>query len=343
MLAIIDDIRDAMDAVADLILAESVHQFVQGNHLTAGASLKMIQEGQNPAIPDLVQTPRTGHAITNRAFLMLDATATAPAGASPRVLADPALNQWLTDLLAPQLATTRFIVEKTKADATTELAEVKFSALGLAPVDLINLIDNQQAELFKRVRYEYRRTHAVGVGERMQVVPNAPVISVGATSFGSLLPLLRHVQQLIRKSRPMTAMDFRVPGESKPSDKENIGQINISELRGRATALLTAFQTQQTAFNAAITTAGNIITNDPVATSCLTSVTCSSRIIRPGKRCSNRRPTAMSRKRTPKQPVSFTAASIDQDFAYAEALADLTKLVDNQLYGSPRSSATFLF
>lgn len=343
IVAAIDEVRNAMDAVADLMLAESVHQFVQGNHLTAGASLKAIQDGQNPAIPDLVQTPRNGHSITNRVFLTLDAAATPPVNASPRALADPALNQWLTDLLAPHLATTRFIVEKTKVDATTELAEIPFTAIALFPVDLVNLIDNQQAELNRRVLYEYRRTHAVGAGEQVQVLPNAPVISVGATSFGALLPLLRSIQQLLRKSRPLTALDYRVPGESKPADKQNTGQVDVVNLRSRATALLSALQALQAALNTALTAAQTIITTDPVATK-LTNLrnllvanqTAWENLLK--QAADSDLPEAY-----PEQPVSLTNASVDQDFAYADAVTDLTKLFESQLYGSPRSSATFLF
>ncbi|MEZ0539921.1 hypothetical protein [Fibrella arboris] len=348
IVAAIDAVRNAMDAAADLMLAESVHQFVQGNQLTAGSSLKAIQEGQNPAIPDLVQTPRNGHAITSRVVLSLDPTAAPPANASPRVLAEPALNQWLTDLLASQLGTTLFIVEKTTYNAAgeataSELAEIAYSALNLFPVDLVNLIENQQAELVRRVLYEYRRTHPVNPNQRVQVLPDAPVITAGSTPFGAVLPLLRHVQQLIRKGRPLTAMDYRVPGESKPGDQQNIGNVNLADLLGRATTLLAALQAQQTAINTAIAAADNIMANDP-----------------PASRLVNLRNLIVANqlawetllKQTadsdlpeayPDQPVTFTNASVDQDFNYADAQTDLTKLFASQLYGSPRSSATFLF
>lgn len=344
ILAAIADLRNAMDAVADLLLAESVHQFVQGNHLTAGATLKTIQEGHNPAIPDLVQTPRNGHAITNRVFLPLDATITAPANASPRLLADPALNAWFTDLLTPSLAQTRFIVEKMKATGSTELAEIKLADLKLQPADLVNLIDNQQVDLFKRVLYEYRKSgNVVGVGETVRVLPDAPVITVGATSFGAALPLLRHIQQLIRKSRPLTAMDFRVPGESKPGDVKNIGNVDIAELTGRVTALKNALQTLQTAFDAAMTTAGNIIENDPVAQklSNLRNLLVANHVAWETllKNAANFDiPEAY-----PEAPALFTNATVDVDFGYPDAVKELTKLVENQLYGSPNNRPAFLF
>ena len=340
ILAAIADLRNAMDAVADLLLAESVHQFVQGNHLTAGATLKSIQEGHNPAIPDLVQTPRNGHAITNRVFLPLDATAATPANATPRVLADPALNAWLTDLLTPSLAQTRFIVEKTRANGTTEQGEIKLADLTLFPADLLNMIDNQQVDLFKRVLYEYRRTHPVAVGETIRVLPDEPLITVGATTFGVALPLLRHVQQLLRKGRPLTAMDFRVPGESKPGETTNIGNVAIGELTGRVTALKNSLQTLQTAFDAAMTTAGNIIKNDPALNKLRDLIVANhpawEALLKDA--ASFDMPEAF-----PEQPVSFTKATVDADFGYAGSLKDLTSLFANQLYGSPNNRPAFLF
>ncbi|MBO0935320.1 hypothetical protein J2I47_02040 [Fibrella sp. HMF5335] len=343
ILAAIADLRNAMDAVADLLLAESVHQFVQGNHLTAGATLKTVQEGHNPAIPDLVQTPRNGHAITNRVFLALDSTAATPANATPRVLADPALNKWLTDLLTPSLVQTRFIVEKTRANGTTEQAEIKLADLKLFPADLINLVDNQQVDLFKRVLYEYRRTHTVGAGETIRVLPDAPLITVGATSFGVALPLLRHVQQLIRKGRALTAMDFRVPGESKPGDKTNIGNVAIGELTGRVTSLKNALQTLQTAFGAALTTAGDIIKNDP-ATDKLPNLRDLIVANHPAWETLLKNAADFDVPEAfPEQPVAFTNATVDADFGYSDAVKDLAKLFDNQLYGSPNNRPAFLF
>ena len=71
------DLDDAVDAVSDALLAESVHQAVQGNPTRVASTLDAIAAGEAPP-PELevVRTPRTGHrphAPRRRAARRLDA------------------------------------------------------------------------------------------------------------------------------------------------------------------------------------------------------------------------------------------------------------------------------
>src|SRR5262249_44694110 len=58
---------NAVDALADLLVAESVHQVVQGNAQRAGATVDALSRGDARA-PDVevVRTPRSGTAVTHR-------------------------------------------------------------------------------------------------------------------------------------------------------------------------------------------------------------------------------------------------------------------------------------
>jgi hypothetical protein len=96
----ISRLEDAVDAVADLTLAESVHQLVCGNLTRAGATLDSIARGDTPpAEIEVIETPRSGTAQTYR--LVANAAGTAPAGwsATPRAQAEPRLNAWAGNLL----------------------------------------------------------------------------------------------------------------------------------------------------------------------------------------------------------------------------------------------------
>ena len=57
----VNRLLDIHDALADLALAESVHQVVQGNYDRAAATMDAYSRGNFPPIPDVVQTPRTRH------------------------------------------------------------------------------------------------------------------------------------------------------------------------------------------------------------------------------------------------------------------------------------------
>jgi hypothetical protein len=90
------DLADAVDAVADLVVAESVHQMVLGNPLRSGATLDAVATGEVPPPElDVIRTPRRGIGVTHRVIALFD-DATAPAwGAaaiSARAAAEPQLN-----------------------------------------------------------------------------------------------------------------------------------------------------------------------------------------------------------------------------------------------------------
>ncbi len=109
---IIDDLVDALDAVGDLVLAESVHHLLGGSPLRAGVAADTL--GRGGELPDEWQTLRTPHrarAITNRVAVLLPPVAdpAGPDGAQPPTgwpadsLAglDPALEAWVAGVLGP--------------------------------------------------------------------------------------------------------------------------------------------------------------------------------------------------------------------------------------------------
>lgn len=75
----LEQLFDAVDALEDVLAAESVHQFAQGNHTAATASLEAVAAGD--ALPDLdvIRTPRTETGLTHRLLVTFgDASASTP-------------------------------------------------------------------------------------------------------------------------------------------------------------------------------------------------------------------------------------------------------------------------
>src|SRR5439155_22118465 len=60
---------EAVDAVADLLLAESVFQLVRGNTTAAAATLDSTARGAQPPDPDIARAPRGGTMLTHRVAL----------------------------------------------------------------------------------------------------------------------------------------------------------------------------------------------------------------------------------------------------------------------------------
>ena len=70
----LSSLADTVDAMSDLMLAESVHQLVGGNALRAGATVDAIGRGDTPPpVLDITRTPRRGGTVTHRLFVMLGA------------------------------------------------------------------------------------------------------------------------------------------------------------------------------------------------------------------------------------------------------------------------------
>ena len=100
------EVRDAIealaashDAVADVLLAESVHQLVMGNPARAAATLDVLGAGEAvPPEPEVVRTPRTGVPIQHRIAVVVADPGPPAAGGwnadAPRAVAEPRLEAW---------------------------------------------------------------------------------------------------------------------------------------------------------------------------------------------------------------------------------------------------------
>jgi hypothetical protein len=140
----IERLADALDAVADLVLAESVHQCVQGNYDRAKGALQAIVEGAVQPEPQVIETPRSGRSLTFRLALPLDVTRTAGwrAPLTPRAAANAPLNAWLARMLPPANAI-QWQVQQ--GDAAPRLASL--ASLALEPLDCVLMAGERLGEL----------------------------------------------------------------------------------------------------------------------------------------------------------------------------------------------------
>ena len=79
----LDRLADSYDAVADLLLAEAVHQNVLGNHERAAAALGALDRQGRPPRVEFVRTPRTGKSYTQRLLVLIGDEAYPPSWPSP--------------------------------------------------------------------------------------------------------------------------------------------------------------------------------------------------------------------------------------------------------------------
>jgi hypothetical protein len=258
------NLDDAVDAINDLVIAESIHQVAQGKAVRAGATLDAIALGEAPP-PDLevIRTPRSGIGITHRIAVIFSGPPATPAwGAeTPRAKAEPCLNAWAATLLGPDAAGARCHVEYLDP-GTDEAADqknprgqkfVSLSELRLHPIDLVYLPESeekaQQSELEQRVAYYALQNRPTGVPAdakvRLKFVhdPSNSDWPPGAPGFAEILEAARTARRLITGARALAARDLALPerlvsGESE-ADAAGDSSLRLSQ---RAAVSVDAFK-----------------------------------------------------------------------------------------------------
>jgi hypothetical protein len=97
----IDDLLDQMDAVSDLLIAESVHQIAGGNMDGGGAAMMALDKQARPPEPRVVDTAHRTRGYTQRVVVAMQ-TENAGAWADVGDLAaqiEPRLNAWLARMI----------------------------------------------------------------------------------------------------------------------------------------------------------------------------------------------------------------------------------------------------
>ncbi|MDQ4130057.1 MAG: hypothetical protein M3133_03560, partial [Actinomycetota bacterium] len=236
----IERLADVYDAVADLLVAEAVHQNVQGNNERAGAALAALDRQGIPPPTDFVRTPRTGKSFTHR-VLVLIADESLPASwqaaaRDPRAAAEPRLNAWVARLIGDP--------RRVRFAATTGLGEelmVGLDELGLSPLSVVMAArtpgSTAPSELEERVVH---RLAAQLPGDtattELVLLDTAPSGSDPSTvGLGALRALARRTYELITTQRPATAADLALPHDEADEGFDGV------ELGSRADGVVTAY------------------------------------------------------------------------------------------------------
>jgi hypothetical protein len=217
----VERLLDTHDAIADLGLAEGIHQVVQGNFDRAAASVDAFAGTGLPPIPDVVQTPRSGTGLTHRVGLHLRpglAPTASPVAldVTPRAGAEPALNHWLAGLL-PEPDQVGVLVELSDGSGPTSRRVVTQADLGLQPIDLLYLLnaegDQAMTALDDRIVLHAvagtRPDTRVRIRYTERIEPRLSFFEAGALA-GELRPLLLG-------ARPLRATDVALPNEADPA------------------------------------------------------------------------------------------------------------------------------
>jgi hypothetical protein len=237
----LEALENAVDAVSDALLAESVHQVVRGNPLRAAATVESIAGGETPPPElDVVQTPRTGIALTHRLVTLLSGEPTLPPEwtSSPnpfRGNAEPHLNAWASRLLGNP-SKVRCVVERLEPETgeVLESKDIRLDQLNLTPLDYVYAAEGgqegQQAEIEQRILYRMvRKADGFPPGSILRIHSGRkPDWKADDLSYGEFSELLRALRKLLSGLRAIDADDLNLPEQSASMT------VDLADLENRA-------------------------------------------------------------------------------------------------------------
>ncbi|MEU1390909.1 MULTISPECIES: hypothetical protein [unclassified Nonomuraea] len=237
---LLEQLDDALDAVSDVLLAESVHQTVLGNAERAAAALDALDRQHPIPDPGVVRTPRTATTHSHRVLVAL-ADAAPAAGWSglddARRAAEPRVDAWCGAVLGAAdrfrfAAQVRDAAGAVLQDVAVALPELGLSALGTV-MACTTSTEGAPSELEQRLLVRVA-AQVTATGAAEVALLDEPPAGSGATAAGlrGLIELGADIAALLSSSRPGDARSLLPDTERPPSG------LDVAELRGRADAVV---------------------------------------------------------------------------------------------------------
>ena len=216
-------LRDVYDAISDLALAEGVHQAVQGNFERIGATLKAYSSGNFPPDPEVVQTGPAGNALTHRVAVHFPVGLAAPANATPRARAEPALDAFVGSLLPP-LDQIGCVVSWTDPSGAARTQDVTLADLALRPIDVLALVKPDQVQTMAELDDRILRFVLATAAPRPDVALKIAYMTApaGKISIFAVTALVRSVNALVIGARPLRATDAMLHNDARPNQDASV-------------------------------------------------------------------------------------------------------------------------
>jgi hypothetical protein len=191
--AAIRTLDDSVDAVADLLLAESVHQVAQGNLARASATMDAAGRGDvAPPEPDFVSSLRGGQPVSHR--LLIVGREGGWNGNAPRARVAPGLEGWAAERLGDPA---RIVVGFADNGDAIRVAPGTIAAL-----DLVALSDDPASA----------QRRAAGAAQFDPALPADPRLAAGDIALADMLIVADSMRRLIAGARVAGSGDFGLPG-----------------------------------------------------------------------------------------------------------------------------------
>jgi hypothetical protein len=191
-----------MDAVADLVVSESVYQIAKGNTTAVTASGESLARGFRPADPQIARGQEGGVDVSQRVALMfaIDIANLPGPEAPPRRVAEAQLDRWVES----RLGALSWTVEYSKSGGSLASVELQLSDLGLCALDLLALFEADQSGKLEGSVLAMRLIDAakLGAGDTFSAIIE------NVRSVAQLGALARALSRVLTTARPLRSSDL---------------------------------------------------------------------------------------------------------------------------------------
>jgi hypothetical protein len=206
-----------VEAVADSVVAEGVHQQVTGRPQAANATFAaMAHGGKPPTDLDVLSTPRTGLTIDHRVVLSLDPTATPRSDwnmDAPRAKLAPELELWAQSLLREPGAVAIHVGDREEPIALSDLGvcalDVIVESADMRPADTSDAA--RQSLLDRRVLAAAGLSAASGVS-----------VTNEDGDWSTLVAMATAIAGVLGAARPVTPVDVASPPNTAPGTASTV-------------------------------------------------------------------------------------------------------------------------
>lgn len=258
---VVTSVEDALDALADLLTAESVYQMVGGSVEGAGASLDAMAKGAHPPEPEIARWPRGGTSLTHRVALILDDSVDDdnnwPVNPTPRGLIEPRLNNWVGRILGDPSKVKCRVTFPGHAGIIVSLKD-----LDLQPLDVLALAkgvmrsDPLDSELDHRVAYAASTIDAFATIDSPNIQYGDLQLDSTERTFLEILEVARAINNVLGDARAIKPQDLLLPEEAGNVESAGANQLH-GQLIERASDALIHITDAKTDLDNALTALGN--------------------------------------------------------------------------------------
>lgn len=249
---LLGELVNAVDALGDMLVAESVHHLVGGNPLRAGLAADTIGHGESmPDRFDVVQTPRGGRALSWQIATLLPADFRSDVAGwnndRPRAVAEPHVESWVQTMLGPA-SLWSFQCTITSNGAVSPVV-VTLDALNLCALDVVVESAGSPSLLEFRVIDQV----AAGQAQGTQVAVLSGPAPDGSLGFGELSDLTSRLRTLLAKSSALGPQHVQGP-EFSPGLGLNAGEVQarVASLQASFSQSVQQLQTSRQALSDAL-------------------------------------------------------------------------------------------